>query len=202
LGDPSGLWNCVSSELAAALKAGSPGIERIARNLCDMLLGHMSFDVFLQRFVGGEPAEVRRESVRTVLMASSHSGPDEYGYFVVTFPDGLEVELSAKGLDGSGSFTGCAFHVRGLSSSLAAFIFEIARAGDMVVLPAMEDSVPILSAPEQRNELPSDLQASEREPVLCRSASELEVLLSGGYVAWQKYLNQAKPHRSGVQTPE
>lgn len=158
--------------------------------LCDMLLGHMSFDVFLQRFVGGEPAEVRRESVRPVLMASSHSGPAEYGYFIVTFPDGVDVELSAKGLDGSSSFTGCAFHVRGLSSNLAAFIFEIAKAGDMVVLPAMEDFVPILSAPGQRNELPPDLQASERGPIWCRSASELEVLLSGGYAAWQKYLNQ------------
>ncbi|HXE36819.1 MAG TPA: hypothetical protein VN087_23090 [Verrucomicrobiae bacterium] len=171
--------------------------------LCDMLLGYMSLDVFLQKFISGEPAEVRRESVRAVLMASSHSGPDEHGYFIVTFPDGVDVELSAKGLDGSGSFTGCAFHVRGLSSNLAAFIFEIAKAGDMVVLPAMEDFVPILSAPEQRNELPPDLQAGERGPVLCRSASELEVLLSGGYVAWQKYLNQvSKPHHPGVQSPE
>jgi hypothetical protein len=173
------------------------------RILCDMLLGYMSFDVFLQRFAGGEPAEVRRESVRAVLMASSHSGPDEHGYFIVKFPDGVDVELSAKGLDGSGSFTGCAFHVRGLSSNLAAFIFEIAKAGDMVVLPAMEDFVPILSAPEQRNELPPDLQASERGPIWCRSASELEVLLSGGYAAWQKYLNQVlNPPRTGVQTPD
>ena len=165
--------------------------------LCDMLLSHMSFDVFLQRFVGGEPAEVRRESVRPVLMASSHSGPDEYGYFIVTFPDGVDVELSAKGLDGSSSFTGCAFHLRGLSSNLAAFIFEIAKAGDMVVLPAMEEFVPILSAPEQRNELPPDLQASERGPIWCRSATELEVLLSGGYAAWQKYLSQVlKPDGS------
>ena len=168
-----------------------------------MLLGYMSFDVFLQKFISGEPAEVRRESVRAVLMASSHSGPDEHGYFIVTFPDGVDVELSAKGLDGIGSFTGCAFYVRGLSPDLAAFIFEVAKAGDMVVLPAMEDSVPILSAPEQRNELPPDLQASEREPVLCRSASELEVLISGGYAAWQRYLNQiSKPHRTGVQKPD
>ncbi len=162
-----------------------------------MLLGLMSFDVFLQRFVGGEPAEVNRESVRAVLITSSHSGPDEYGYFIVKFPDGVDVEMSAKGLDGSGSFTGCAFHVRGLSSNLAAFIFEIAKTGDMVVLPAMEDFVPILSAPEQRNELPPDLQNSAPGPIWCRSASELEALLAGGYAAWKKYLNQVlKPHGS------
>ena len=150
----------------------------------------MSFDVFLQRFVGGEPAEVPRESVRAVLMASSHSGPDEHGYFVVKFPDGVDVELSAKGLDGSGSFTGCAFHVRGFSPNLAAFIFEIAKAGDMVVLPTMEDFVPILSAAEQKNELPSDLQNSAPAPIWCKSAPELEALLSGGYTTWQKYIKQ------------
>lgn len=166
----------------------------------------MSFDVFLQRFVGGEPAEVSKESVRAVLTASSHSGPDENGYFVVKFPDGVDVELSAEGLEGSGNFTGCAFHVRGLSSNLAAFIFEIAKAGDMVVLPAMEGFVPILSALEQRNELPPDLQNylqnSAAGPIWCRSASELEALLSGGYVAWQKYRNQvSKPHTE-VQTPD
>lgn len=75
------------------------------------------------------------------------------------------LNLSAEGLDGSGSFTGCAFHVRGLSANLAAFIFEVAKAGDMLVLPAMENSVPILSAPEQRNELPPDLQSSDRAPI-------------------------------------
>jgi len=165
-----------------------------------MLLGHMSFDVFLQRFVGGEPAEVNRDSVRAILMASSHSGPDEYGYFIVKFPDGVDVELSAKGLDGGGSFTGCAFRAQGLSSNLAAFIFEIAKAGDMVVLPAMEDFVPILSAPEQRNELPPDLQNSAQGPIWCRSAYELEALLAGGYAAWQKYLNQVlKPQRSSAK---
>jgi hypothetical protein len=73
---------------------------------------------------------------------------------------------------------------------LAAFIFEIAKARAMVVRPGMEDFVPILSAPEQRNELPPDLQASQQGPIWCRSASELEVLLSDGYAAWQKYLDQ------------
>ena len=87
--------------------------------------------------------------------------------------------------------------MRGLSSNLAAFIFEIAKTGDMVVLPAMGDFVPILSAPEQRNELPPDLQNSAQEPIWCRSASELEALLAGGYAAWKKYLNQVlKPHGS------
>ena len=61
----------------------------------------------------------------------------------------------------------------------------------------MEDFVPILSAPEQRGELPPDLQDNALGPIWCRSASELEALLAGGYAAWQKYLNQVlKPQRS------
>lgn len=49
----------------------------------------------------------------------------------------------------------------------------------MVVLPTMEDFVPILSAPEQRNELPPDLQNSAPGPIWCRSAAELGALLAG-----------------------
>jgi hypothetical protein len=150
----------------------------------------MSFDVFLQRFVGGEPAEASRENVRAVLGATQHDGPDEYGYYIVKFPDGIDVELSAEGLDGSDSFTNCALHVRAMNPNLAAFIFEIARVGDMVVLPAMEDFAPILSSPEQRDQLPPDLLHGDRAPIWCKSAPEMEALLTGGYAAWQKYLSQ------------
>jgi hypothetical protein len=80
--------------------------------------------------------------------------------------------------------------VREVSPNLAAFIFEIAKAGDMVVLPTMEAFMPILSAPEQKNELPVGLQNSALPPIWCKSAVELEVLLSGGYAAWQRYLTQ------------
>jgi hypothetical protein len=150
----------------------------------------MSFDVFLQRFVGGEAAEANRENVRAVLRTTQHCGPDEFGYYIVKFSDGVDVELSARGLDGGDSFTGCAFHLRAMNADLVAFIFEIASAGDMVLLPAMEDFVPILSSPAQMNQLPPDLQHGERTPVLCNSALELETVLTGGYAAWKKYVAQ------------
>jgi hypothetical protein len=150
----------------------------------------MSFDVFLQRFVGGEPAEASRETVRAVLRATQHDGPDEYGYYIVKFPDGTDAELSAEGLDGGDSFTGCALHVRAMNSHLVAFIFEIGKAGDMVVLPAMEDFAPTLSSPEQGNQLPPDLLHGDLAPIWCKSALELEVLLTGGYAAWQEYLSK------------
>jgi hypothetical protein len=101
--------------LAATLRTGNTGAlapegSRVNGN------GVVSFDIFLQRFVGGEPAEAHRVQVKAVLQANHHSGPDRYGFYVVSFPDGVDVELSAKGLDGSESFKRCAFHVRGMIS--------------------------------------------------------------------------------------
>ena len=85
----------------------------------------MSFDVFLQKFAGGEPADADRDRVLAVLQTWGFTGPDEFGFYIVEFGDGGDVELSAKGLDGAESFTGCAFHIHGVSSNLARFILEI-----------------------------------------------------------------------------
>lgn len=158
----------------------------------------MSFDVFLQRFAAGKPAEVSREPVLAVLRTTKFSGPDDSGIYVVEFSDGQEVEFYAEGLQGSGDFKDCSFEIHGMSQHLVRFIFEIAKAGDMVILPAMEDFVPILSLPEQQKELPAELADNEPEPVLCGSAEELESLLSGGYAGWQKYREQVLRQNRGV----
>jgi hypothetical protein len=150
----------------------------------------MSFDVFLQRFVGGEPAEANRDHVHAVLRSRQYSGPDRFGYYTVTFPDGVEVELSAEGLDGKAEFTGCSFQLRSMSPYLPEFILELAKAGDMVVLPATERSVAFLSSPEQKEHLPPDLARDGWELVVCNSATELESLLCGGLAAWQRYLGE------------
>src|SRR5690349_6604243 len=117
----------------------------------------MSFDVFLQRFDKGATQQVYREKVRSLLEATRFKGPDESGFYIVHFPDGTHVEFSAEALDGPDEFNNCAFHIRGLSHDLVKFIFDIAKAADMVILPAMEDFVPILSSAKQRRTLPPDL---------------------------------------------
>jgi hypothetical protein len=150
----------------------------------------MSFDVFLQKFEAGKPAEASRERVLTVLKTCKYDGPDGFGFYIVKFPDGLDVEFSAKGLEDPESFTDCAFHIRGMSAHLTRFIFEIAKAGEMVILPVMEPFVPILSLPVQMNALPTELAENEPKPVLCSSADELQTLLSGGYGEWKKYRDQ------------
>jgi hypothetical protein len=158
----------------------------------------VSFDVFLQKFVNGEPAEANRDSVRAVLQTQEFTGPDDFGFYIVKFSDGVDVELSAKGLNGTATFTGCAFHIRCMSPHLVRFILEVAKAGDMVVLPAMEDFVPILSSPEQKQHLPADLSQQSPVAVVCESPAELGSLLSGGYAGWQEYRNQLLNKRPSV----
>jgi hypothetical protein len=150
----------------------------------------MSFDVFLLRFSGGEPAEVSRDQVHAVLRTRQFSGPNRFGYYTVTFPDGVEVELSAKGLDGTAEFTGCALHLRSSSPHLPEFILELAKAGDMVVLPATEGSLAILVSPQQKEHLPPDFATNAWELVVCHTSAELESLLFGGHASWQRYSGQ------------
>jgi hypothetical protein len=149
----------------------------------------MSFDVFLQRFEHGDSAEVGRRAVLQVLKGATYRGPDQFGFYVVSLPEGGDVEFSASGLESQDSFNGCAFHVRGFSDSLAKFIFDIARAGDMVIIPAMEGNPLILLSEAQRPHVHPDALKSLR-PVVVNSAQELAALLGGGFGAWSRYRDQ------------
>jgi len=146
----------------------------------------VSFDVFLQRFSGGEGAEVDRRAVREVLAKTTYRGPDDFGFYVVAFPDGVEVEFSASGLESQESFTGCVFHIRGIGDDLIKFMFDVARAGDMVMIPAMEDTPLVLVSDAQRSAVPSDM-LDDLRPALVRSPEELGALLSGGFDGWSAY---------------
>lgn len=156
----------------------------------------MSFDVFLERFADGKPAEVDRRRVREVLKAATYRGPDEFGFYVVAFPDGVDVEFSARGLDSAESFTGCAFHIRGTGDDPIKFMFDVARAGDMVIIPAMEDTPLVLLSEAQEAGVPADVRESLRS-ILLRSPGELGAVLSGGFEGWSAYrdrvLRESRP---------
>jgi hypothetical protein len=158
----------------------------------------MSFDVFLQRFEAGQSAQVSRERVLAVLRATKFHPLHSADYYAVEFPDGSDVEFAADGLQGTGDFKGCAFFIHGMSQHLVRFMLEVAKAGDMVILPAMEPFVPILSLAEQQKQLPAELAENDPEPVLCGSPEELEILLSGGYEGWQNYRDRVLRENRGV----
>jgi hypothetical protein len=149
----------------------------------------VSFDIFLQRFENGTSVAVPREPVREVLRQTSCNEPDESGFYAVTFPDGVEAEFSAKGLESNEPFTGCAFHIRGFSEGLMRFIFEIALAGDMVIMPAMEDNPLILLSKDQESHVPPEVLDRFR-PVTVESPGELGAILTGGFEGWSAYRDQ------------
>lgn len=150
----------------------------------------MSFDVFLQRFSDGGPAQVDRKPVLDVLRAATFRGPDEFGFYVVAFPDGNDVEFSARGLESDESFTGCAFHLNGMGGDLIKLIFDVARAGDMVIIPAMEGTPLVLVSEPQGASVPDEVRES-LQPILVRSPGELGTVLAGGFEGWSG-------HRDGV----
>jgi hypothetical protein len=156
----------------------------------------MSFDVFLQRFEGGEAVQVDPRPVLAVLRGFTYRGPDEFGFYVVAFPDEVEVEFSAKGLESDGPLDGCAFHIQAFGDPLMNFILEIARAGDMVIVPAMDGNLLILVSEAQISEVPADLR-HDSQAVVASSAAELGAVLSGGLAAWSAYrehvLRQSAP---------
>ncbi len=149
----------------------------------------MSFDVFLQRFKGGKEVEVERAPVLAVLRRLDHTAIDEFGFSIVRFQDGVEVEFSASGLESAEPFTGCAFHIRDFGEPLVKFMFDVACAGNMVIIPAMEDAPVGLVSHEHQAELPPEIRDSFK-PALLSSAQELEALLRGGFEAWSDYRDQ------------
>ncbi len=150
----------------------------------------MSFDIFLQKFENGAPAEVSRSGILALLKSKQYTGPDSFGVYDIQFPDGVSVEFSAQGLESSGAFEGCAFHIRVFSEQLVDFVFDVARAGNMAVIPTTEDAIVLLTSEDDKRELPSDvLQGSHL--ILLTSAAELQVILQQGYTVWSKYREQA-----------
>lgn len=159
----------------------------------------MSFDIFFQtvRYNGGqvvtknrftgqtisEPASdpltaAELKAVRNVLKQVDAKGPDEFGCYVVQFPDGGAAEVFANELE-----TGGMVALRGMTPDLTRFLFDLLRAGNWVMLPAMEDSVAMTTSPNNITGAPDDFP----KIVTVSTADEVDVLLSKGVKAWQKY---------------
>jgi len=160
----------------------------------------VSFDVFLQRFADGESAEVDRRRVLEVLKAATYQGPDDFGFYVVTFADDVVVEFSARGLESDKPFPGCAFHIHGIGDDLTKFMFDIARAGDMVLIPVMEENLLILASEEQKRHVPGDVTESLKPVVVC-SPGELRAVLTGGFDGWTTYRNQLLGNSASESEP-
>jgi hypothetical protein len=113
----------------------------------------------------------------------------------VSFPDGIEAEFSAD-FDSTKAFTHCAFFIRHFGDDLASFILKIARAGDMVIMPAMEGNPLILLSEGQKADIPVEILEVLR-PIVITSAQELSAVVTGGFERWSAYRDQVLRHRAG-----
>jgi len=126
------------------------------------------------------PAEVR--AVWAVLKKANAKGSDNFvGYYVVETDDGGEAEVYA-----SNPHDSCMVSVRGLTPGLVRFLFDLLKAGNWVMVPAMEPNIAISCSPENLKGIPEDFP----KVLACTSADELGAQLSDGFKRWPKYRDQ------------
>ena len=145
----------------------------------------MSFDLYLRTFREGQSATGDASAARTVLQRFRHERNPEFDTYTIALDEGSRVDMRAEGLEGDGEpFTGAMFPLHGLSDAIGAFIFELARAGDCVIFPAMEPPCVLLPRGDLAAHLPSDL-GDEFRRIPVSSGAELVAVLNGGYNAWR-----------------
>ena len=151
----------------------------------------MSFDLYVVHLENGDPAPAER---RPVLDAFGQHGNVERhgdGFYDAFFDDGSHVQFSSKGLETDEDFDICGFQLRNFTFPIMRFIYEVAVAGDMMVVNAQGHGT---------EESPSTIIVSEgqrqhlwRDPGVVRvvtSPVELAQALVGDVSAWQGYRDQ------------
>jgi hypothetical protein len=163
----------------------------------------VSFDLFFQpsRF-GTEPVERRNpftgkmqtvrpveplssedlKAVRDIVQSAAPAGPDDHGGYLIELADGGVAEVYASG----GIETGCMIALRrALTPDLLRFLFDLLRAADWIMLPAMEGNPAITALPGRAEGFADSLPE-----VVCNSAEELGAVLTGGFDRWRQYRDQ------------
>ena len=118
--------------------------------------------------------------MQAVLDKVVPKGPDEFCY-VVAFDDGTEARVYATDLS-----KGCMVSFRCPTLALFQFAFEIMKAGNWAMLPAMESEVAVVCSLESVKGVPDDFPPI----VVCNSADELQILVTKGVDAWKKRRDQ------------
>jgi hypothetical protein len=151
----------------------------------------MSFDLYVIHLRDGEPAEANRQSVLDAFDRYGNVERHGDGFYDAFFDDGCHVQFSANGLETDEDFNICTFHLRNFAFPIMRFIYEVAVAGDMMVMNAqgngtVESPSTIIVHEGQRQHL-------WRDPGVVRlvtSPVELAQALVGDVSAWQGYRDQ------------
>jgi len=136
----------------------------------------MSYDISLQKILNGDsnictPEEA--EACINLLKTVHIDEPDEFGFVVLEFDDGSSVEVHLW--KDQKAITGLTFFTRGISLSMAEFIYNMAVAGNFVILDTGgEDTLESPIAMMTSRSVLEDVGAEIFEnPRLCKDVKEL-----------------------------
>jgi hypothetical protein len=127
-----------------------------------------------------------RVGVAKLFKGLNAEGPDQFGYYSLSFPDGGEADLSAEELASDGKMVDCLVQTRSLTRDLVAFLLQMSQIGNMVILAVAEGVNPLVTSEEQRR------QVADRFPdaKVVRSVAALEEELRRGFQSWNQYRDQ------------
>jgi hypothetical protein len=106
----------------------------------------------------------------------------DQGFYVVEFDDGGMAQV----FDKKDLADGFMVALRGMTPDLLQFLFALLKAGNWVMIPAMEDTAAITTSTECLKGIPAGFPRI----VVCNSAEDLGGLLTSGVRGWQKYRDQ------------
>jgi hypothetical protein len=133
------------------------------------------------------PSEAERMAVREVLAKAAVSPLNKSGCATVRFADGGSAEIFADEIERS-----CMVAVRGLTADVIGFLFDLLKARNWAILPAMDDVGAVAFSPDAFHHLPDNFPST----MICQSSAELGILLKEGFEKFKAYrdqINRASP---------
>ena len=134
----------------------------------------------MQKPVGETVTPDEREAL-IQLLSTRGANAEEMGGYLVDFADGAGLELQFDGLADEAEFSGGMASLRGLTPELASLLYDLADTGNLVMLPAMEESRPLVTSDE------TAARVASRWPdaLVISSPEELEAFLGQGLAGWE-----------------
>ena len=140
----------------------------------------------MQKPVGETVTPDEREALLKLLSARG-ANADEMGCYLVDYSDGAGLELQFDGLADETEFSGGMAALRGLTAELTRFLYDLADTGNLVMLPAMEESRPLVTSSETAERVTSRWP----DVLVMSSAEELGTFLGQGVAGWKAYRDRA-----------
>lgn len=167
----------------------------------------MSFDVFLQtcnlsdktedavnpftgkairKPVGESVTDEERSALKETLASAGARNPDEHGCYVPQLSDGSTAEVFFGGLADDPEFSGGMIALRGLSIEMTRFMWSLAESGNLVIIPAMEGDLTIVTSTANAQRVASRWPNA----TVVDSPDELHVILTKGFDGWKQFRDQ------------